>query len=169
MPRRKQDVPTFRLKLRRGKYHVSFTHPEHGKTVYQSLGTGDKATAERLKTAATHDILQQLFGGKAPAQSDYLVDDVLMAYGRSRGSKKDSTYFALQSLRDFFGGFKVAQLRNDDLWRKYPDWRTDSDQTRAMFAGTGKKVSDATACRELPTMRAAINWARPMAGTDSRT
>lgn len=160
MPRRKLDLPNFHVKLRRGKYALSFTHLERGTTVYRSLGTDDKATAERRKSALVRDILQELYGGKAPAHNDYFAGEMLAAYEKRRGTDKDSTYYALKPLRHFFGGFKVSQLRNDDIWNDYRVWRIGCDQTRAMSVGSGMKVSDATACRELRTMRAAINWAR---------
>ena len=67
-----------------------------------------------------------------------------------------STHHALKRLNEYFGGFRLKQL-NDAAWRDYRRWRTGQTNCNAALRRRATPISDATACRELHTVRAALH------------
>lgn len=158
MARRKAVIAAPTLVMHQGKWHVSYTHPVKGSTYRKSCGTTDRAVAE-LKMQA---IVTGLLTSPAPAGATYTLGDLMDAYGQQRGGKRDANYYALKPLRLFFTGFKLHQL-NDAAWSQYRAWRTrqlNAGATAKQGKSPPKSISDATACKELNVLRAALTWGR---------
>lgn len=155
MGRPKQSVIAPKLQKRNGIWYVAYTHPEKGMTYRKSTGTRNRSEAQMRM----HGIVDSLVRIPAPNVSAYRLSELLLAYEQSREGSIDSTHYALKRLQEFFGGFQLSQL-NDATWRSYRRWRTDQQNQNAALRAQGRPITDATACRELHTMRAALNWAR---------
>jgi integrase len=153
--RPKQSVIAPKLQKRNGIWHVAYTHPSKGTTYRKSTGTRNRS--EALKRM--HGIVDKLIRSPVPTGLTYRVGEILSAYELSREGRIDSTHYALKRLHEFFSGFNLDQL-NDAAWRSYRRWRTEQANQNAALKRQGRPITDATACRELHTMRAALHWAR---------
>lgn len=168
MARQKNPIPVPRLVSdATGLWHVSFTDPAKGYTKKRSTGTRDRAEAEQKMKAIAADIIAP----RPATGTGYSIGELLDQFERAKcEGGKNATFYAVQKLKEYFAGFQPQQLRSDAVWAAYRKWRTQQQnasapyaatrKTKGKSAGTVKRVSDATACKELAVMRAAINWAR---------
>jgi integrase len=165
MARPKLTIPQPRLvEDSSGMLHVSYTHPVKGYTVKRSTGTRDRAEAEKKMPGIAADIINPT----PSTGAGYTMGELLDQFERAKCAEgKNTTFYVVQKLKGYFGGFRPQQLRSDAVWAAYRTWRTQQRNSSAPFVNGKtkgkvkvKNVSDATACRELAGMRAAINWAR---------
>ncbi len=158
MSRRKLAVPAPKLVKHKGFWQVSYTHPSKGVTYRRSTGTKDRLIAEKRM----HAIVTELLTTPAPRDAAYELGDLLVAYEKQRAGKVDATHYALKPLKAFFDGFKLSKL-NDAAWLQYRKWRTAQSNVNAAALASKEApapISDATACKELNVLRAALSWAR---------
>lgn len=141
-----------------GVWFITWTDVNKGYTRKRSTGTTDRAEAQKVLHAKAGAIV-----APGPRDGDnYTVGELLHAYEAAKeGDVANAELYALVRLHEYFDKFAPAQL-NDGVWKKYRGWRTghDHENAAAQYQKTKKKVSDATACRELNVMRAALAWAR---------
>jgi len=159
MARRKLTVPRFTLvrDVTSAIWHVSYTDPATGYTRKRSTGARERSEAERVMPS----VVSAIMTAKPLEGTTYKLGELLGAFERvkCRGGK-NATYYALKPLCSYFHAFTPDQL-NDAAWMVYREQRTRQKNGSAAFKARGEKlVSDATACKELNVMRAAISWAR---------
>jgi len=159
VPKYKLNIPRPTLvKDKAGIYHVSYTHPKKGYSVKRSTGTRNRKEAEQKRYAIECDIMAT-YSGLKPANADYSIGQLLMAYQASKETIADTNVRALQKLAEFFGAFKADQL-GDAAWKQYRKWRTAQvhGHASAQYYAEPRRISDSTAIRELNVFRAAISW-----------
>lgn len=159
MPRRKNPIPKPTLvRDKAGYWQISWTDPHKGYTRKKSTGEKDRAAAEKVLQVHAGEIVST-----GPKNSDaYTIGELLTAFEASKdGDIAQSDINALKRLHEFFDAFTPDKL-NDAVWKRYRKRRMEHDQNNAASKHfkTPRKVSDATACRELNVMRAAISWAK---------
>lgn len=153
--------PTLVKERSSGIWHVSYTVPETGRTRKLSTGAKDREDAERAMPA----IVAKIFNPVGYEKASYKLGALLGAYlhhhetFKIKNGRKDTIYYALKNLQSYFAGFSLDQL-NDAAWQAYRDHRTKQPNRSAAMRGKGKFVTDATACRELSTLRGALSWGR---------
>ena len=155
MPRKKLTKPNYRLVHVKatGKYAVSWTDVDTGKTRRKDTGEADYTAASLVMPQIIRDI-------ESPRGGAYTLGDLLDAYERDHVADKGktSTEYALRPLRQFFAAYTPERLC-DAVWTDYRKWRTAQKISNATPV-KNKAVSDATAVRELRTMNAALNYGK---------
>ena len=102
-------------------------------------------------------------GPKTPPAS-FTIGQLLDAYLEARLQQPHSKSFEhnFTRVREYFADYTPEQL-NDGVWARYRKWRTSHVVSHAGARASKKKrrtVSDATAVRELNSLRGTLGWAR---------
>jgi integrase len=163
MGRRKNVIarPTLVKDRKTGLFQVAWTDIGTGYTRKKSTGERDRMKAEQVMRT-----MAGLIVAPGPTDDNYTMTQLLAAYEVSRDNERmdgisDSDARAIKKLLEYFAAFTPDKLI-DSAWRGYRKWRTAQfhEHAASHFYKTPKKISDATACRELNVMRAAIVWAK---------
>lgn len=133
-------MPTYRLKLYRGRYHVVWSDAD-GRTQRASLRTGDKDEAERRLVDWKRDQLAPV----GSAVSDYVKAYLDYKLGRIRDHVRLAGAWA--NAKETFGALRPDQI-TPQLCEEYITHR------RAM----GR--SDGTILKEINVIRQALNWSK---------
>jgi integrase len=139
-------VPIKKTGWREPIYYMRWN--ENGRSHERSTGTGDRAAAEKIfgQWLATRAEPQR-GGPHYPAEA--AIADILSRYAESRGpalAAPERIGFAIDRLCDWWGDRRVDAIRPETC-RQY------------RLARRKQGVKEATAAKELSTLRAAVNWA----------
>jgi len=143
-------------KIRR---HANWVIRDGTRFVRTGCARGDRADAER-RLAEYIASKYQVSRDRSRHPSEILVLDVLNIYLADKGAKHtrpEETKQRILTLADFWQPRTLADV-NGQTCRKYVEWRRK--QTIKCFKRGKRRVTEATARRELEDLRAAINYHR---------
>jgi len=155
MPRSRKGARLW-LRRRRGRSAV-WVILDHGSEISTGASEDDLRAAEEALADYIARHRRPDFGRGHPNQ--ILVADVLSEYGERHGPttrRPDLIGGAISKLLDFFEGRTVRAITSAAC-AEYVQWRTAQPDARAVHAGS-KRVSAATARRELVVLGAAFRW-----------